>query len=179
MGICLRGIRKTKSNEWTHAYFPALMTCCSMLEYLAGLHAGRLDGLGTRDILAFSRKYLNQAKYGDEVVRILFDAFRNAVAHRGIATGIWVDHHPATGGRRLTWKVSATKQGVPLEVVQEAGTLLMDPPWPCPYTHRVHIRLGRLWRDIAASARSYAADIRRSAQLQENFTRCMLRLYPR
>lgn len=178
MRICLTGTASETRLGLTHAYFPALATCCGMLEYLSGLYVGRVDGLGRREIAAYAGKYLPQPDYDGEVIRVLFDAFRNAVAHRGIASGVWVDRHHAMRGRRLTWKVLADAKPPALEVVPSQGEIRYDSPWPCPYTHRVHIRLGRLWRDIRFSLDGYLADVSSSANLQRKFMSCMRQLYP-
>jgi len=181
MGICLAsGFRKEVNNHKvsTHAYFPALMACCGMLEYLAGLYVGRMTRSGRGDVTVYASKYLPQPDYSADVIRILFDAFRNALAHRGIASGVWIDRHQATRGRRITWKVFANATHPSLDIRSSEGTLSIDPPWPCRYTHRVHIRLGRLWRDIRTSANSYAADLVTSQDLQTKFLECMKELYP-
>lgn len=178
MGICLTGRPSEARSSLTHAYFPALTSCCGMLEYLAGLYIGRIDGLGKRDITTYANKYLPQPDYDNDAVRVLFDAFRNAVSHRGIASGVWVDQHPATRGRRLTWKVLADAAHPALKVVASPGVIIYDSPWLCPYTHRVHIHLGRLWRDIQDSVDSYITDLTGSRRLQDNFMKCMKRLYP-
>lgn len=62
-----------------------------MLEYLASLYVDRIDGLGKKEVTAYA-KYLPQPDYNAEAIRVLFDAFRNAVAHLGIASGVWVAH---------------------------------------------------------------------------------------
>ena len=181
MRICLKPERAKDRAGFTHAYFPALMSCCGMLEYLSGLYVGRLDGLGKREVCLYAAKYFPRPEYSDEAIRVLFDAFRNAVAHRGIASGVWRDQHTAHHGRRLTWKVYATTHRPFLELKAEAGNLLYHSPWPCPYTHRVHIHVGRLWRDIrdsALKAGGYCDDLTADDALQENFERCMRDLYP-
>lgn len=177
MGICLTGIPSGTLSGLTHAYFPALTTCCGMLEYLAGLYVGRINGLGKKEVTDYA-KYLPQPDYNAEAIRVLFDAFRNAVAHRGIASGVWVDPHPDMRGRRLTWKVLADAARPALELVASQGVIKYDSPWPCPYTHRVHIHLGRLWRDIRDSVDGYLAEFATSQPLQDNFDRCMKQLYP-
>jgi hypothetical protein len=181
MKICLRGQRKKTNRGWelTHAYFPALMSCCGMLEYLAQLRAGRTRGVGNPDIATYALKYLPQPDYNADIIRILFDAFRDSIAHRGIASGVWVDQNPATQGRRLTWNVHEDEDRPSIEVVAKEGVLTADPPWPCRYTHRVQIHLGRLWRDIHDSAHRYEKDIVASNALQDRFFRCMELLYPR
>jgi hypothetical protein len=181
MHICLRGIHKRANNRsvLTHAYFPALMSCCGMLEYMTGLYIGRINGLGRREVTAHAIKYLPQPDYNADVIRILFDAFRNALAHRGIASGVWIDRHHATRGRRLTWKVFANATRPPIDVRLDEDVLTIDSPWPCRITHRVHIRLGRLWRDIRKSANGYIADLVASHDLLDKFFDCMEELYPR
>ncbi len=178
MQICLAGVYSKEKGRITHAYFPALATCCGMLEYLAGLHVGRLDGLGRREIDLYA-KFLPTPGYDSETIRVLFDAFRNAVAHRGIASGVWLDRSPQGRGRKLTWKVLADTRRPALEVVASEGVIRYDSPWPSPYTHRVHIHLGRLWRDIRDSVEGYIERLGASKELQDNFFACMKSLYPR
>jgi hypothetical protein len=174
--ICLTGT-KTNDGYVTHAYFPALGTCCGMLEYLAGLYVGRIDGLGRNEIINYS-KYLPQPDYNADAIRVLFEAFRNAVAHRGIASGVWIDQQPATQGRRLTWSVHADSASPALALVSAPGVIKRDSPWPCSYTHRFHIHLGRLWRDIRDSVNGYLGELVTSKALQSNFQNCMKQLYP-
>jgi hypothetical protein len=180
MQICLRGMRTPSGPQaYTHAYFPALAACCGMLEYLAGLHCGRVDRVGWREVFAYAAKYMPQPDYSNDAVRVLFNAFRNPVAHRGIASGVWVDQDPATRGRRLTWNVHARAKRPALRIIPTAGKLFRDPPWQCPYTHRVHIHLRQLWRDIRASSNQYSDELVGSRELQRRFYGCMEQLYPR
>jgi hypothetical protein len=178
MKICLTGVPSTTGLKNTHAYFPALISCCGMLEYVAGLFVGRIEGLGKREVADYALKYLPQPDYDAEAIRILFDAFRNAVAHRGIASGVWKDEHQKHKGRRLTWRVLADSYHPPLELVSSPGVIELDSPWDCQYSHRVQIRLGRLWRDMRDSVKRYAADLPGSPKLLGNFKRCMSELYP-
>jgi len=165
--ICLTPIPSKTRRGLTHAYFPALAACCGTLEYLAALHRGRLNGLGWPDVAAWANRYLPQPDYGEDSVRILVDAFRNAVAHRGIATGVWIDRKPGIGqGRRLTWKVLADSRRPSVRIVTEKKTLVNDPPWPCSYTHRVHIHLKAMSIDIRDGAKRYASDVAQSEELQ-------------
>jgi len=178
--ICLTPIPSKTRRGPTHAYFPALAACCGTLEYLAALHRGRLNGLGWPDVAKWALQYLPQPDYGEDCVRILVDAFRNAVAHRGIATGVWIDRKPGPGqGRRLTWKVLADSRRPSIRIVSEENTLVNDPPWPCLYTHRVHIHLKAMSIDIRDGAKRYANDVSQDKDLQSNFLACMKQLYPR
>lgn len=179
MKICLTPVKSEGRSGLTHAYFPALAACCGILEYLAALYRGNVRGIGWQQIADFADRYLPQPDFDRETVRVLFDAFRHPVAHRGIASGVWVDrNHGAGSGRRLTWKVSADAKRPACEVVAEAGQLRRDPPWPCPYTHRVHIHLRGLWIDIRNAASVYSKEIGKDQLLQANFEACMRQLYP-
>ena len=179
MRICLTATRARNRSGFTHAYFPALGACCATLEYLTGLSRGNLRGLGAQHVAVWARQYLPQPDYDQETIRILFDAFRNPVAHRGIASGVWIDHRPGpTHGNRLTWKLLANSRTPACRVVRENGELRRDPPWRCVYTHRVHIHLRRLAIDIRGGALRYARAVRTDADLQANFTVCMRQLYP-
>lgn len=175
MGICLTGIPRLEGPaKMTHAYFPALMSCCSTLEYLAALSIGHNNSLGHKEIAAYAAKYMD-ASYDGDTVRVLFEAFRNNVAHRGIAPGVWCDK---LNCRRITWRIEEGDDAPALSVTEEPGTLTIDAPWPTPYTHRMHIHLGHLWQDIHNSGYKYVAELEHSPDLQRKFTDCMMDLYP-
>ena len=164
----------------THAYFPALATCCAFLEYMTGLARGRLNGTGWREVAAWAARHLRQPDYSEATIRVLMEAFRNSVAHRGIATGIWRDR--SDGGRetrRITWMLSELGGTPACQLIEEAGVLERDPPWPCPYTHRMHIYLRSLADELAAGARRYADTLLADADVQQRFENAMRTLYPR
>lgn len=180
MRICLRPSLAPTGTKKTHAYFPALAACCATLEYLVGLHRGNLRPAGWPDVAGFAREYLPQPEFNDDVVRVLFQAFRHAVMHRGIASGVWIDRAPGPGqGRRVVWEISAGTRRPSCSLVADAGTLTKDPPWPTSYTHRMHIRLGALGIEIREAAKRYAEDVSEKADLQTKFEACMRQLYPK
>lgn len=176
--ICLTPIPSEARPGPTHAYFPALAACSGTIEYLTAMHCGRTEGLGWRNVLDWAHIYMPQPDYNEDTVRVLFEAFRNSVAHRGIASGVWRDQNPHNGGRRITWKVFADAKRPSIRVVAETGTLKNDPPWPCNYTHRVHIHLKSMAVDIREAATRYANDVAGSKELQNKFVSCMRSLYP-
>lgn len=174
MKICLTGVpRPDDETRETHAYFPALMSCFSTLDYLTQLHLGR-PKIGYKEVAEYAKKYMTD-EYDADTVRVLFEAFRNKIAHRGIASGVWIDHHKK---RRITWRVEEHGEGPALAVVEEAGVLVSDPPWRTPYTHRMLIHLDRFGDDILDSSEKYLAELATSADLLENFKACMRHLYP-
>lgn len=177
--ICLTPIKLSGRANVTHAYFPALSACCGTLEYLTGLFQGKLNRIGWQQIALFAERYLPQPDFNGEAVRVLFEVLRHSVAHRGIASGVWIDRNQGPGaGRRITWKISADAKRPACDIVAQAGILRKDPPWPCHYTHRVHIHLLALSIDIRKSASAYSEDLAHDVQLQKNFENCMRRLYP-
>lgn len=177
--ICLTPIPSKTRWGPTHAYFPALAACCGTIEYLTAMQCGRTDGLSWRDVSAWAQAYLPQPDYDEDTVRVFFEAFRNSVAHRGIASGIWRDQKPGPGhGRRITWKVLADARRPAIRIVAEEGALKNDPPWPCGYTHRVHIHLKSMVKDIREAATRYAGDVANTPRLQQRFISCMRTLYP-
>lgn len=179
MEICLTPSVSKTARGVTHAYFPALGACCGTLEYLSGLYRGDLRRIGWQQIADWAEHFLVQPDYDRECIRVLFDAFRHPVAHRGIASGVWIDRNRGDGhGRRLTWKVLANHKRPACEVRTEKGELTKDPPWPCSYTHRVYIHLKRLQADIQMGALSYCKAIDDDVQLQNHFLACMRQLYP-
>ena len=179
INICLTGVKSKARAGNTHAYFPALAACCGMLEYLAGLHRGNINRIGWSQIADWAQAFMRQSDYDSETVRIIFEAFRHPVAHRGIASGVWIDqNHGAGRGRRLTWKVFADSKRPACKLVPEQGQLRKDPPWPCSYTHRVHIHLKRLQVDISEAANRYGEALSSDRRLQANFETCMRQLYP-
>lgn len=177
MQICLTPVPSPSRAGVTHAYFPALGASCGFLEYMAGLFNGDINGVGWKQVAAWTHRFMPQPDYDEEATRIFFNAFRHSVAHRGIATGIWVDrtknpHH------RITWKLLANSRRPACSLVPGPGTLEKDPPWPCKYTHRMHIHLKSLELDLASATSRYIAAIATEAQLQSNFSACMRQMYP-
>lgn len=179
MKICLTPASRADGTGTTHAYFPALAACLSTLEYLAALARGNTNGIGWVQVAEFASGYMTQPDFDRDTVRVLFEAFRHPVAHRGIATGIWVDRNPGPGhGRRIVWKLSAGSARPACQVKAEAGLITRDSPWPCAFSHRVHIHLKALAIEIREAATRYVQRVGADLQLQENFARCMRQLYP-
>jgi hypothetical protein len=180
MKICLRA-EKIPGRKSTYAYFPALMNCCGTLEYLASLYLGRTSPCGDEQLARYTARFMPQPEYSRDMLRVLLEAFRHPVAHRGIASGVWVDRNPANGNRRVTWKLGTQSKPPALALKEENGALKKDSPWPCRFTHRMHIHLGRLWRDVRESALKSGGlcDVVASdPAVLRNFERVMRHLYP-
>jgi hypothetical protein len=154
MRVCLTPIKSTTRDGLTHAYFPALAACCGLLEYMTSLSVGKFKGIGWLQVADWTDKYLSQPDYPAEPTRILFNAFRHPVAHRGIATGVWVDQLSTSGGGpiRVVWRVSAGSKRPACQLLPESGAIVRDSPWECRYTHRMHIHLKALAADLAAGS---------------------------
>jgi len=176
--ICLTPLHLEGATTPTHAYFPAFAACCGTLEYLAALLRGRTNGLGWRDVSDWAQRFLPQPDYTQDTVRVLIEAFRNAVAHRGIASGVWVDRRQGAN-RRLTWRLTAASSRPSVAILPEKGALVLDSPWECPYTHRVHIHLKAMSMDIREGLKQHADSFASDDNLVQHFSQCMQQLYPR
>jgi hypothetical protein len=121
LDMCLKPVQSRNGRRLTNAYFPALGACFGYLEYVAGLFRGSFNGIGWPQIADWSNRFLPQPDYDRAPMRIFFNAFRYSVAHRGIATGVWVDR-PETPHLRVTWKVR----------------------WPCRHRHETASRVSTL-----------------------------------
>jgi hypothetical protein len=177
LAICLSPAPSLTGRGNTHAYFPSLGACFGFLEYVAGLFRGNVNGIGWQQVADWTDRFLPQPDYRRELVRVLFEAFRHSVAHRGIASGVWIDRSKAPHAR-ITWTVLADARRPACQLMAKAGVLKSDPPWPCPYTHRMHIHLKALGADLSRGVLTYAAAVAAEARLQGNFERCMRQLYP-
>jgi hypothetical protein len=179
MQICLTPIPRADGTGKTHAYFPALAACLSTLEYLTALARGDTNGIGWTQVADFAIGYMTQPDFDRDTVRVLFEAFRHPIAHRGIASGVWVDRNRGPGhGRRIVWKISAGAQRPACQVKAEAGVVKHDSHWPCPFSHRVHINLKALAIEVRDAATQYVQRVGHDLHLQRNFAACMHQLYP-
>ena len=125
MQICLTPVPSKARSGPTHAYFPALMACCGTLEYLAGLYSGRTKPCGDEELSGYAAKFLPQPAYAPDAIHILHCALRHSIAHRGIATGVWVDRKPGAN-RRVTWRVGAETKAPSIVLKAEEGSLTRD-----------------------------------------------------
>ena len=177
MQICLTPAATPGRSGVTHAYFAALGASCGFLEYMAALFSGHVNGVGWQQVAAWTERFMPQPDYDRETTRVFFCAFRHSVAHRGIATGIWVDRK-MTPHNRITWKLLANSRRPACTLVSESGLLLTEPPWPCKYTHRMHIHLKRLELDLAIGLSGYVSAVAAEPKLLANFSSCMRQPYP-
>lgn len=176
--ICLTPNDATGDARETCAYFPALAACCAAIEYLTALWTGSMKSMGRTNVEKFATRFLPQPHYDGEAVRVLWDLFRNRVAHHGITSGIWVDRHAHIGGRRLLWSLTRESSLPAIEVHARAGELVLDPPWPCSYTHVAIVRLARLAHDVRESSLGVIAEFGKEPAALVKFTKAMRELYP-
>jgi len=179
INICLTAVPRAKGTGKTYAYFPALAACTSTLEYVTALARGNTRGIGWSQVADFAATYMRQPDFNRDIVRVLFEAFRHPVAHRGIASGVWVDANDGPNqGRRVVWRISAAASRPACQILPESGVVKRDSPWPCAFSHRVHIHLRALASDIREAADLYTKRIPGDLTLQRQFERCMRQLYP-
>ena len=183
MIICLTPRPSLEREGNTHAYFPGLINCCGMLELLANLYGGTTRNRTKRydRIYAYGR-FLRHHCYSNDNLRVLYLALRNATAHHSSAGGVWAENDKVKNGRRVTWTIYADYNHPALALKAESCVLRNDSPYDCPYTHRMHVRLGRLWRDIRDSvfeSNGYLNALRSDPLLMQEFANCMEHIYPK
>lgn len=99
--ICLTPTTHPVTKQPTLAFSPALGTCCATLEYLSSLFLGKNDP-SRPGIAEYAKNFLPDL-YNRPTIEMLYRAFRHAVAHRGIVSGVWIDE---STGNRIAWKLS-------------------------------------------------------------------------
>ena len=154
MSICL-----TRNSQGSHAYIPGLMATISLLELLSGLYAGKVKGIGLSGILEYSHTFLDSNQYTDDRLAVLYELFRHKIAHLSHPYGVFDSHEVAKSCILLnkprcwiTWQINATDSKPAINIIENAGTLINDPPWPVNYSHKCKVSLKRLSIDIPRSA---------------------------
>jgi len=182
--ICL-----TPNNSGSHAYFPALITCISFMDFLSGLYAGTMRKHGFEHFLSFATAFMDSSKYRNEDMEILYEGFRHKIAHLGHPYFVFdTDTSTKLNGKRrrrlVTWTVYAARRAQPLEVVHYQT--IQTPkksisPWPVYFDSRLCISVRSFATDIAQTLRGPRGFIERlqgDASLRAKFTECMRALYP-
>jgi len=180
INICL-----TADKNGRHAYFPALMTCLSVLDLLSGLFAGDLRNASLLQIKRYVRTFMDMKKYSKLNLEILHVVFRHKLAHHS---------HPyyvldtAADNRiskrmRVTWAVTAGWRSQPIEIRWQPKRHLkkFSAPWRVNYDHRVYISIPHLRKDIIESAcgpNGYLQKLNKSSKTRLNFANCITEFFP-
>ena len=183
MTTCLASRRRDDGKGFVHAYFPALVTCCGILELFANLHSGDSKVQNKRyDRLEAYIRFLPGKSYTRDNLEILYKALRNPIAHHGVAAGLHEETSHQSQFRRITWMLTADTRQPALKLLAKSGTLKNDPLTDRQYSHRMCVRLGRLWRDIYDSVdmpKGYRAAVLSDPTLLRKFHRCIDQIFPR
>lgn len=178
--ICL-----TTDKHGRHAYFPALLTCISVLDLFSGLCSKNLQNANLSDLKKYVADYMDRKKYSTLNLEVLYVAFRHKIAHLS---------HPyfvldtATDRRisknmRLTWTVTAGWRALPIEIRSEPEKHIAKAlhPWRVAYDHRVFISIPHLRKDIIESAvgpNGYLKALTKNPLLRSRFAKSMVKFYP-
>jgi hypothetical protein len=172
-----------------HAYFPALITCIAFADLLSGLHAGNLQNHGRKDLEQYAKKFM-KPHYTTYIVRVLYEFFRNKIAHLAypypvsdtVTRAKLFRDQPM---RRITWTVSVGKRGPAIELEDFAVPKWLRRslrPWSMSYNCRARIRIRSLQIDIIKSIygpSGYLRHLLTNQTAQERFAACMKDYYPR
>lgn len=182
INICL-----TASESGNHAYLPALFTCISFLDLLAGLYAGNVNNHSRKEFLKYCADFLDSQKYAPSNLAILYEGFRHKLAHLSQPYPVFdTKTKPSLSlpPKRIAWSIYAARRSRPLELLKYDPARVLrttTTPWPVPYDHRLSISV----RAFATDARKtligregYIQKIRDSADLRTKFAECMKLFYP-
>ena len=180
IGICL-----TANRDGSHAYFPALITCIAFLELVAGLHAGKLDGVTQKDLEQYATRFMNAKHYDHVNLTVLYQGFRHKIAHLGHPYVTWKTERIYGAGKpaRIAWTVFNTNRTLPIELIAHAPRCLEHTmtPWAVQYDHRAKISIHRLKVDTVKSIygpKGFLAYLATEAHARARFARCMEHYYP-
>lgn len=179
---CLEGRPSPSGSGITHAYFPALMNCCGMLEFLGNLYKGNTENSGVSRAVEYAARYLDPKAYSEDNVFLLYVVMRHAAAHLGTLSGVRIPKSGKYQGKRITWKLYADARKPAILLIKDRGFLTEHPPWDCPHEYRLHVRLKRLQCDIRRSVLKkdgYLSNLLASNALMQNFEKCMHQIYPK
>ena len=176
MRICLRA-----DPNGSHAYFPALITIIGFFDFMSGVHAGRLDGPGLKELQRYIGQFVrNKADY--EYVDILYNMFRHKIAHIAQPYLVFDTHSKlslrSSRRRRITWTVGIYRQGKPIELTDHKPKLLIKTPtpWSTKYDARIKISLTAMRKDATESVVGKSGLLRyikTNKEAQDRFEKCM------
>jgi hypothetical protein len=180
LAICMKADRTRH-----HAYFPALITCIGVLDFLSGLYAGNIERHGLKELKAYiATFFVNKAQYED--LDLLYIMFRHKIAHIGYpytVTDTALDKRLPGPHRRITWKVYADNRKRPIELIYHEPRPLKKSirPWDVSYDTRILVSIKRLQADIVKSiyGRSgYLHHLKSDRIAREHFAKCMVVYFP-
>jgi hypothetical protein len=182
IAICL-----TPNARRQHAYFPAVMACIAFADLLSGLYAGTLQHHGRRELEKYAEKFM-KAEYTTYIVRVLYEFFRNKIAHLAYPYPV-SDTHTVTKAamfkdqprRRIAWTVNVTERRPAIDLEDLATPKWLSKtlrPWPMSYDCRARISVRSLQIDIIKSSKGYLRHLEKDHTAQEHFAACMREYYP-
>lgn len=181
MNICLTGIPRDDSPKLTHAYFPALMSCCGMLDLLGSLYQGNAKNSELQWVFDYCDQYMPQPDYSADNIILLYEVLRHPTAHMSTGAGIRKPRYGSYKEQRVTWKIYEDDDRPAIRLEPDSDVLDEQSPWDSPHDYRLHIHLKRLQCDIGASVLSksgYLHELVHRKALMRNFERCMQHIYP-
>lgn len=183
IAICL-----TANNRGEHAYFPALITCISFVDFLSGLYAGKLDGHGLKELQRYARTFMVAKNYDADRMGILYECFRHKVAHLGHPYAVFDTSTKRTLAsqkqRRIAWTVYASNRAVPIELTdypQPRSLVKTKTPWTVYYDCRIKISIRRFSVDICKSIYGpggYLKLLESDPLARQHFAKCMVDYFP-
>jgi hypothetical protein len=181
--ICLAGIpRDNQPDRDTHAYFPALITCCAMLELLGSLYKGKPKSTDINRVTKYCAAFMPQPDYSTGNIDLLFYVLRHPTAHLSTGSGVRIPKEGVHRDKRITFYIDE-QPGVPaINLKPKSGEVTRTGRyWSCPFDHVLCVYLPSLQKDIHDSVVApgkYRDTLLASDDLLGNFLKCMKEIFP-
>jgi hypothetical protein len=185
IAICM-----TPNAKGEHAYFPALIICISFADLLSGLHAGKLERQGLKDLQQYSGSFMLPEYTADPLrLNVLYEFLRHKIAHLAYPYAVFDTYtKPKIFGRqprrRVAWRIHDGKPRPVIDVIDLPKRYLKreNTPWRVPYNCLVEVGVDDFAKDIVSSIYSksgYLQHLRSSRVARERFAACMNEYFPR
>jgi hypothetical protein len=172
-----------------HAYFPALIICISFADLLSGLHAGKLESQGLKDLRQYAGNFMDPEYTADPLrLNILYEFLRHKIAHLAYPYAVFDTHtKQRTFGerrRRVTWRIHDSKQRPVIDVIDFPKKYLNreNTPWRVSYNCLIEVGVDDFAKDIVSSIYTqsgYLQHLCSTRVARERFARCMNEYFPR
>lgn len=178
IAICLKA-----DEDNSHAYMPGLMACFSLLDFLSGLYAGKVNGHNHEQLIKYMKVFAPPNRYKDYHLKLAYVAFRHTLAHLShpyFVLNTKNDKRLQEQKMLLTWTISEEAHDPPIRLITFPTPMRIrkqPTPWKLSYDHRIYISIRTLADDTMDTAPKYLAKLKQDAKLKDNFRKCMHEFY--
>ena len=183
IAVCLKaeGDGKTDDKE-ERAFMPGLMATISLLDLFSGLYAGDVENHNDTHLVRYLRDFA-PGRYDEYLLKVLYVVFRHKLAHLShpyFVLNTKNDGRLKKNPMRLTWSITSDSRSEPIKLTPLSRSRLIrrqPTPWKVRIDHVVEISIRTLAADAIATTAGYLSALKRDPTIQDNFRKCMYKLY--